>query len=413
MANKSRYYTPTRTYEFEVKIGDLDYTPDLYKITIFTSIDIPYQSFILEFFFDPNDIIIEKIYGQTPIKLTARLFGYEYPNIPQEEIVFELMFIKETTPLLMLSKTPENIQKDRAPITIMAVPRTPFITMSTFVNDIFYGSTVESAIQSLVTNNTTASLKYDQSGKNTDKIDQILIPPSTLYECIRYINRTFGIFNGTGVIFTSYDNKIFVKNLTKKITSSHKFTVWQLAIDADNSKILEKTGDGITFYTRQEIKTDYKANSMFALLAPNMKHIVKPRDRLSYTFNIGLEQFSKDYGVISKTNKIFYDSGALSDKRVKIYKDHTGYDLSRAFINADISRKISKLTDIKIQLEGEMKILNLMEVGEGILFNSGTETARDLTGKYILSSSELSFQKSKDWESAANITLSRTNRTIT
>lgn len=407
---KEKSYTPTRTYEFEVKIGDLDYTADLYKINILTSVDVPYQTFILEFFLDPNDIILEKIYGQTPIKLTSRLFGID-PLLPQEEIVFDLMFIQSDHPMLMLAQNPEEIQKDRAPISITAVARDPFITMNTFVNNVFQGKTVEDAIVNIM-GNTNASLKYDQNGKNAEVIDQILVPPSTLYQCIKYLNRTFGIFNGIASIFTLHDNVTYIKNLTKKITTSHKFTFWQLALDADNTKIITKTDDGITFYTKSEIKTGYKGNSVFAVLAPNMKHIVKPGDRLSHTFDTDLEQFSKEYGLISKSNQIFYDSKAISSKRIKVYKDHTGYELNESFINANISKKIANITDMSVRLENSLHLLNLMNVGEAVLFNSKVGSVNDLTGKYILRASELSFQKAKDWESSATLFLSRTNRII-
>lgn len=411
MANgKSRNFTPTRTYEFEVKIGDLDYTPDLNKINILTSVDVPYQTFILEFFLDPNDIIIEKIYGQTPIKLTSRMFGIE-PLIPQEEIVFELMFIETDHSIQTLVQNPEGTQKDRVPISITAVARDPFITMNTFVNDVFQGKTVEDAIVGIM-GNTSSSLKYDQNGKNLDIIDQILVPPSTLYQCIKYLDRTFGIYNGITSVFTLYDNTTYIKNLTKKMTTSHKFTLWQLAINSDNTDIITKSDDGITYYTKTDIYTGYKANSAFAILAPNMKHIVKPGDRLSHTFDINLEQFSKEYGLISKSNKVFYDSKAISSKRVKVYKDHTGYNLSQSFINANISKRLANITDMSVRLEKSLHLLNLMNVGEVVLFNSKVGSVNDLTGKYILRSSELSFQKVKDWESSATLFLSRTNRTI-
>jgi len=55
---ETRFWSPSRTYEFEVKIADRDLTPDLYKLTILTSIDFPYQTFVMEFFLDPNDLIL-------------------------------------------------------------------------------------------------------------------------------------------------------------------------------------------------------------------------------------------------------------------------------------------------------------------------------------------------------------------
>ena len=88
----TRFWSPSRTYEFEVKVADRDLTPDLYKLTILTSIDFPYQTFILEFFLDANDLILEKIYSQNEIKLTAKLMATA-PGLVNDQIDFSLMYL--------------------------------------------------------------------------------------------------------------------------------------------------------------------------------------------------------------------------------------------------------------------------------------------------------------------------------
>jgi hypothetical protein len=410
--DSSRYWTPSRTYEFELKIGKKDITPDLYQLKILTSIDAPYQTFILDIFIDPSDFLLEEIYGQTPIKLKSRLFGTS-EKTPLEQIDFDLMFLTENIPVETQIQNPAQRQHDRSPITITTVARNSYKTMNTFVNGVFSGSTISSAISQLVSK-TGASLKYDSNGRNQTKIDQILVPPSTLYKNINYINKTFGIFDGVPAFFCLHDNVVYVKNLTRKMGESNAFTIYQLALDANNEEIIKKCNDGKNFYTIRDLGTIYKGNSAFATIGPNMINRVKPSDQLYYDIPINLDSFAKSYGLISKQNKIFYDQEAINpSSRIAFYKDHTGYETDESFIRGTFSKNISALSEVTVSIEQSMKLLNLMNVGESVQFNSKTNESSSITGKYILRASQLSFTKAKDWESSATIKLIRTNRTAT
>jgi hypothetical protein len=405
--DQSRYWTPSRTYEFALKIGKKDITNDVYKVTILTSIDVPYQTFVIDLMIDSNDIILEEIYGQKPLKLTSTLLATE--AFPEETIEFELMYLSSDMPIDMKVDRPEGRQKDRAPITITAVARDAYKTMNTFVNYIAQGDSLPSVISTLVSK-TNATLKMDSSGRNTTTLDQILVPPGTLYKTLQYLNYTFGIFDGYPAIWCSHDNVVHIKNLTNKMKNAQAFTIYQLALNVNNDKIIKKCSDGKNFYTIRDLDTSYKGNSVFGVLAPEMKFITKPSDRFTNTIDVNLENFSKTYGLISKSNKIFFDKTAISDSRVNVYKDHTGYELSHSFINANFSRNIGHITEMYVSLEQSLRILNLMKVGESVELISGTNETMEVTGRYILRRSELSFTKLRDWSSTALVTLIRTNR---
>ncbi|MFW9871845.1 MAG: hypothetical protein ACFFG0_02000 [Candidatus Thorarchaeota archaeon] len=409
--DKSRYWTPTRTYEFALKVGSKDITNDVHKVSILTSIDVPYQTFVIDLIIDSNDFILEEIYGQKPLKLTSTLL--ETSQVPQEIIEFDLMYLSSDMPINIKVDIAEGKQKDRMPISIIAVARQPYKTMNTFVNEIAQGQTVASVIQTLVSN-TNATLKMDSGGQNNTVIDQILVPPSTLYKCLGYINKTFGIFDGMPGIYCSHDNVINIKNLTRKMNQAQAFTVYQLGLNVDNDKIIERCSDGKHFYTIRDIDTSYKGNSVFAVLAPQMNFVVKPRDRLYHTIGVDLESFSQNYGLISKSNKIFFDKTALStDSRITTYKDHTGYELTSSFINANFTKNIGHITETALVVEQSLRILNLMNVGESVEVISATSETSEITGRYILRRSELSFSKSKEWSATGLLTLIRTNRTTT
>lgn len=412
MTEKSRYWSPSRTYEFIFKIGKVDLTPDLIALNVITSIDLPYQTFVLQFFVDSSEIILQEIYGQKPIELTANLLGTS--QFPEESIKFELMYLN--SPDLQMNiqvQNPQTVQKDRNMVTLTAVPRAAYKTMNTFVNDIYQGDNIQNAITSLV-GKTGASVSYDTNKRNTETIDQMLIPPSTLYNNLKYINRTWGIHNGLTAIYCSYDNVVHIKNLTSKMNQAQAFTLYQLALDVDNTKTIDKCNDGKHFYTVEDLKTSYEGNSAFALLAPSLVYVVKPRDRLAQNIGVNLETFSQENGLISKNTEIFFDKSAINTStRISVHKDHTGYDLSQSFINANLSKKISNITDMSASVERSIKLLNLMNVGESVQVTAKTNDTDKLGGRYILKSSELKFQKAKDWESSAVVYMIRTNRTIT
>lgn len=407
------YLSPNRTYEFTLKIGDVDLTPDLMNVRILTSIDIPYQTFILQIYLDSADIILEKIYGQTPLKLTCTLFATS-SSIPSERIEFELMYLSSDMPIeSTLAINIKNAQKERDPITITCVARKAYTTMNTLVNSVYQGTTISSVINNIV-NTTGASVKLDSQDINSDDIDQILIPSSTLYKNLQYINRTFGIYNGMAAIYCTHDNYVTIKNLTHKIKTGESFIIYQLPLQADNTELIKSCNDGKRFYTTQRLQTSYKGNSAFAYMAPTIKHIVKPKDRLYNVLTTDLETFSKDYGLTSKGNKVFFDSAAMPSSRVSIQKDHTGYnEKSETFIRAKYSRRVASITEMSVQIEQSLKITNLMNVGEAVKLDTKIEVSRDISGMYILKSSDIQFTRTKDWESVASLYLIRTNRTIT
>jgi len=422
MVQKKRYWSPTRTYEFEVKIGSLDLTPDLYKLSILTSIQVPYQTVILDLFLDPNDVIVEKLYGQEPINLTARFIGDVSEVLALERIKLVLLPITTEIDIPMYDQLPAESSpgyKERRAFTVTAVTSQPYKIMNTLVNDVFYGNDLFTAISDLASNLPQTTLNYDINDRNPEVLDQLLIPPTTMYQALKYLNRTIGIFNGIPAIYCSSDTTqpqnsiINIKNLTKKITSSHKFTVWQLATGADNSDIIKKSGDGKVYYTLNPLKTSYSGSSTFAAIAPTVRYIAKPKDTLFTEFDINLESFAKTYGIISKSNTIFFERQAIdAATRILYSKDHSGNDASQTYINANLSKAISELSTITLQVEQNLMLFNLMEVGEAVQLNSRMTSVSDLTGKYILKASTLDFVKSKDWESSARLYLIRTNKII-
>jgi hypothetical protein len=407
-------WTPGITYEFELRIDDQDYSNDLVSITIRTSANTPYQNISLDLYLDASDILSEEIYGQTPIKLSVKLLGEQ--RWPQQTVDFDLLFLNTSTDFSMQRTHEDNDQKERAPLRIETISRQSYQTMTTQVNGLYFGKKPEDIVNDVLSK-TTANIDYDVNGKSTLNIDQFIIPPSTVYRTIHYLNDTYGIFNGVLGFHCSYDNRVKVQNLSKKIVDSQALTVHQLATNTDQSKIFEDT-DPSKFYTKVPIKAFNRGNSIFSVLSPTNRYIVKPRNQLYKTININTEEQALKYGLISEnvsgTAEIFYDKEAIkTDKRITYHTNQTGYDLDNTFINSTLTESLQDMTQLQIEVQHDLPILNLMAVGEGVNFLTEITSYGALSGFYVLKASEIGWIRSKVWESWANLHLIRTNISTT
>lgn len=408
MPDKEIRFKPGRSYDVKLMIKDLDYSSELYKVRIVSTLNSPYQVILLSLLIDPQDLILEQVFGQEPLKLTVNLLKEQ--GTPFETTEFELMYLKSDFQMAMTAQNAKQIQRDRSPITILTVCRKAFKTLNTLVNDVIMEKTVKKAIEQLVNDNTEAELVYDSDGENTEQIDQIVIPPFNLVKAIKYLDNNFGLFDGILAIHCNYENKLFVKNLTKKMSKSQTFTVDHLTLGADQKEIIEKTTDGKSFYTYDNLTTGYKGNTAFSTTSKVINDIVKPKDLLYHTITHQLDEVCSKNGLIFQNDKMYFDS-ELSDN-TKYNIDHTGYEKTETFAKARISKTIAGLSTLSFSIEKNLHILNLMNVGEVVKVNSGTVEFTDITGKYILKSSDITLNREMHWQAVCTLYLIRTNKTI-
>ena len=132
-------WTPTTTYEFKLIIEDQDYSNDLVRLSISSDIGTPYQNVTFELFLDPTDLITNKIYGESKIKLTIILKGELHTD--DQRVDMDLMFLRIKTGYTMQrsSQTQLGEQIERQSIVIETLVRDPYTTMNTQLNSIYYG----------------------------------------------------------------------------------------------------------------------------------------------------------------------------------------------------------------------------------------------------------------------------------
>jgi len=403
------YWHPDITYDFTFRIGEKDFSTDLVRVEIRSSVTMPYQHIFLEVYMDPQSILIDSLFGQQEMKLIVRLKG----KVPEslEQVEFKLMYIDTDADYYPAQKSHESDQTERAITRFETVCMDPYKTMSTMVNEVQQNKTPYSIISDLFSKNTNVNeLIYDSQGRSKLVIDQLLIPPTTLYNVINYIDKTYGVFDGAMGFHATFDNKVKIQNLTKKIKSAQKYTLYLTATDEDESKVFgSEKGD--VFYSRKSISSSYKGNAVFSVEAPKIVYITKPKDKLFSTIDVDLESFSKEYGIIEPNNtQIYYNNTGIDKaKRIGYERNYTGYDSDETFINSNLSQNILDMSILEAEIGGNLPILNLMEVGEHVKVVSHMDDHLKLSGAYILKGSDIQFVKDTTWISFARMHLCRSN----
>jgi len=403
-----RPFVPSRSYDIEMIIRDKDYSNDLSRVRIVNSLDNPFTQFILDLFVDPRDIVLDHIYGQDPIKLKIRYIGQTQPEVPKEQIQYNLIHFKSGFPLPLQKSASQTDQPDRTAISIVCIPEKEMFSLSTLVNKIYYGKTLQEILTDLA-NDAYAELEIDTDDLNTEILDQVVIPPISLNRAIGYLDSIFGFYKGT-MGWTISENKIKMYNLTKRMNKADTFIIYQLVSGDDNSEVIEKCNDGKRFYTYELIRSDYSANTRFTNEGKTINHIVKPRDTLYGNVNLDLENVCKTYGLLSKRDATIFFNPVLN--RTKYHVDHTGYDTNDTFAISRVSAPVKNMATIRFNIERNLRILNLSNVGHPVQLSVNIMENKDLSGKYILRSTDLHFNRAGEWQAVATVRLMRTHQSL-
>ncbi len=400
---------PDVTYDFTLRVGEQDYSTDLVRVEIRSTVNTPYQHIFLDIFMDPRDVLSEQLFGQQEMKLIIRLKG-KLPEGAEPQVEFNLMYIDTEADYAPAQRSYISDQWERSITRFKTVCIEPYKTMSTMVNAVYLNETPANIIRDLISN-TSATIDYDPIDQSKLVIDQLIVPPTTLYNVINYIDRTYGVFNGAMGLHTTFDNKIKIQNLSKKTRLAQEISLYLVATDNPDSNKVFESEDPIVFYSRKAVTNSYKGNAVFSVQAPSIVYITKPRNQLSATIDIDLESFAKQYGVIEPNNpNIYHNRNAINyEKRIGYEKDQTGYDIDQTFIHANLSQNILDMASTIAEVEGNLPVLNLMAVGEHAKIISHVDDHLKLGGAYILKGSDIQFVKATTWESFARIYLTRTN----
>lgn len=411
----SRILSPDQSYDIQMIIEDLDYTNDLIGVQIVSSILTAYQIISIDLVLDQQDILFKRLYGKDPISLTIRYMGRSGASKSNEieKITFDLMQVSDISVVRLAGPNMTGKHRELSKVSILTIPRKPFVTMMSMVNDLFYGVT-PSAILSQLIQSSGANVNFDANNLNKFTVEQVLIPPMTLYKAIEYIDTNFGIYEG-GVCnygFCNYDNTVNIFNLSKKINNSVAFTVHQVAVGGDNSDVFKNPYDGKNFVTYHNLDSEYHGNTKICNTPKNITYSIKPTDMFYQLIKLNFYDICQKNGVYTGNSpEIYHDS--ILDSRELFHTGYTGNDLSSAFAVSNIARYTFDFSNLTIYLDRNIQISNMLRVGEAVRLETKTVEYVELAGNYILKASEITFNKeTMNWMPSVVLKLNRTNKTI-
>lgn len=406
-------FLPHRSHVIEVKIKG-EYLKDyqIRSVRISSSLASYCPSVELQLAISGKQIIQDQIYGQDPIFLSIRLLGQDTAELESHD--FELLCTRMTYGAPLTITLSDGKEEERGIVNISAVIKNSFVSMTTLVNGVYGGKespkTVKEVIEDLV-GNTSASLEYDTDGENTEKIDQICVPPRTLYESILFLDDTFGTHDGAPAVFCRYDNSIHIINLSKRIKKGEVIKVSQLALDKKDDSVEKKSMDGKHFYITGEFSHDFVGNSKFGALGTSLIHVVKPSDTLFDLVEQTIDGVCSDHGLIFKNDEFYVDPAI---NRTRVLENHTGYEYTESFANSMMAKKIFNMSTVSFSLGGNIIIDNFLKIGDPIYIDPLVVEYLDFSGKYILYKSIITYNKvdDGDWIGSISAQAVRSNKTI-
>lgn len=442
-AGSESNYQPTEGWRFEVIIGEYDYSDDAVAVRIGSALSGVYPVFTITLLLNPTDILFQNIYGHLPIKMRIMQFGHGTPGSIdiKQQLKLDLMYLSSDFDIPISAEIIQGAaesNKDLIPMGIIAVPSIAFRAMTNYVNKTYFDMAPWEIIADLITDleniDGVDTPEFDRTSPNLneDLIPQIIIPPTTIYNNIKYVDNTFGVYKGMTEMFCYLGSSSFrddsqstsivfaCMDLSYRMQSNTInpiFTVTQLANTGDNPQIIQADENGTKLFTYHPVHSEYMANSIYAVDANNVFYIGKPTNKLFNRTEYNLQYFAETngYGLIDGNDKqVFVNDILRNRKRIDIdtmgYQPEFNSEFNTSNHYAEMIRKIATLTRLTITMEKDTPIQQLLNIGRPVKFESNTVDYVKLIGKYILYASDIQWEKRSEWQMFSTIKLVRTNR---
>lgn len=379
------------------------------SVDIFNSLEAVYQTVVIKFYLDENQISREELFGHGECKLS--ITQTTESSTQTAPVEFDLYVVDTKYPMVSKPPNPDgsNDHPMNTMVTLITVPSVPLKAMSQPVNLIIPEDKVKPPIDILkdLTNKFIPYVNIDikENGKNQEPVRQCLIPPLPFSAALDSLDREFGIFNGPLFYQCRHeDNTLSVWDLSQQLNEKLVYKVYSLSDSKKDEEIYKKSGTGDEFYTYSPIQ--FKSESQQKMLKEGYKHVFisKPSDKLFHRIDKDFSQVFKDSTFNSGGE--LHVNDVIKD-RTKIYNQFfTGMETNESFVNSYLGKKLMDSASIKFSMSRNLQINNLCRVGVPIemIFESMSYTNH--SGVYLTRSSRFKLTKQNNMHFMANCDLS-------
>lgn len=412
-------------YEITVEIGDEDFSRNLMKVTLLSSIRNPYQSVILTLIADNKLMIRKNIFGKEDIKLTIQKL--EIDQSVSETISLNLITINQKLPLSLKHNSPEEFETNEVVVLTNVIKET-YIDMTTTVNMLFDESKRLTPIEMVEELSSTFLPELEtniiSNNKNKEPPYQFIVPPMSFINSIKYIDGSsmeisneygpgLGIFKGP-MFFTCRfelggDYKFCLWDLGKIAEGKEEYTVYQIALGGISDDVLKSAGESKNkFITIGRMNYTYRGNQDIMLAGYTNKFLSKPVNELYSWKTLDMDSIFTDNSI--KDGGELFVNDAIKDKLNFNTIYEVGSETSDTPYISRLSRKVSTLSEIEFSIQRDIVIELLSRVGVPIYIDPQVEDYKKLGGKYIVSMSKIDILRETDqWKATAIIRAFRGN----
>lgn len=416
------YYSISCTISGEEE--DVDLSQNLMSVSILSSVNSPYQTVITSFIMDSKILVRKDLFGKGNMNLEIQLMSEGV--VPTENVKLELLTIRQDVPLSM--KNPGEVGLEvQDVLTVINVVKTPYIQMSTTVNKLFdesHQKTPVEMVESIVTDFLPdMATNIISTNNNTERIYQYIVPPMNFMDSVRFIDGSnkeimekygpgVGIFNGPLFFSNRFEidgtNTFCMWDIGAMMSGDIEYTIYQLATGGDDDDIMEKAGvENNIFYTRNDVNHVYRGNQDIMGSSYINKFLSKPSDKLYENVELSMDDVFEN--AVQNGGEIDVNESLKTNYSHRNILE-VGLETSNAPYMARMSRKISSLSEIEIYIDRNLSIEKLSRVGVPIEFVPKTADYIDMSGRYIVGSSRITFNRETDsWVCRARIRSARAN----
>jgi hypothetical protein len=396
-------------YDVELKMGSLDISQHVRKVTIVNTIRSVCQIFFISLLLDSQDVVGKEVYGNTPLSLVVRMMTEDIQE--QVNLAYDLNIVK------VISEQPQRAGEDdhgmSTPVSLIAVPIKPWDYMTTTVNYLAenrsakYPLEVAKNIVNTFLGGVTKNIV--DKGVNKVKPEQIIVPPVPFSAAMRYLDTKYGIYQGQLFFQCLEENGSYhlpFWDLAKRIEDPEIYTIWDLPRGgiADDD-IYKKTGISDTmFYTRDPI--DFKSN-MDGVVTDSYENsfVMKPSDAF-YTIKTITADKLQQSGHLPKDIGDLVIPPTMKEKSTRIHtRGYVGVGEDETTLISRLAGKYAFQSQAKLFLDRNVRITNMMKVGIPVMIKTHLSTYSRSYGKYLIGASRVVISRTQSIHFICNVEL--------
>ena len=402
-------------YDIEFKIDGKEFTPNLQMVKIVNSIHAVFQTVIVEFRIDAQDVVSQEIYGQKPVKLKIRLMVDDKQEKDEHEIELYTLYVLGGN-----SMKPQNERQHPLSnrITLIGVPKKPWDAMTMPVNYLSSNTSPKSPydVTTDLIDKFLPNVKKDLVDKNKNSYvgEQIPIPPMNFAAAIDYLHDRYSIFKGPMFYQCLFEETtLSMWDLGKKMNDPEVIKVYTLAQGKkEKPEIYQQSGnDDKTFYTYSNIKFKTRSNVLAAGENYEHNYVMKPRDQFYNVKTIDAQKIYDNFLPKDGGGKwLIHDDMKQNNKRYHA-RSFPGVDTDESLITSKLSNSFLMQSEASLRLDRNIRLKNLFKVGIPMKLEAETSNYMRYHGKYLVRGSLVTLTRdaSAHYKGIVDLDLFRSN----